>query len=206
MKHHDDDLESALAARDELVKRSTENEARAQKITHLKNERDAARAVLDSLMRSEAESLTNWARSGADGERPHADSQARERALRRLANAEEAARAVDIVLAELQSVQVELAREAGAVQERINTARARHLTQMRTHLEREIRELEDRLEASRRVSHGLYQAAHAADGRVAGLAENAIFAERNSWLGARESAIEAATASRWAQVASALPA
>lgn len=201
----DREIVNATEARDAIIRRSEALSERAARLTAMKAERDQAQAEIDALMRADAASLCEWARSGANGKPPAPDIRAREAAVRKLASAQQSAQSVDSVLDELHRESLSLSREMEEAQQQVRTATANYLARLHAEHMAEQRQLEDRLDVSRAICAGIFQTTHRNHAQIAGEAARVAEVARVEWMNSRNDAVDLAIAQQWAKITSTLP-
>ena len=202
----DKNLQNATAEREKIFRRAAELAERAAHLTAAKAQRDQAQAEVDALMREDAAALTEWARAGANGKPPASDTRAREAASRKLANATEAARAVDSAIAELEAENAALARELDPANMRVKMAAAHYLVGVHKEHLAELHALEDQLEAKRAITGAVLQTAFDNFAPIASEATKSADTARLAWISRRDGEVRAVIEAEWSKIAATLPA
>lgn len=198
-------LRAAIAKREEVREKDAKIAQRRSLLEAAKSERDQAQAALDSLMRSDAEALTAWAKAGATGKQPAIDTRARQAALQRLANATEAARAIDEALGELDEEHLRTASEMKTAQEGVRLARAHYLAALLTDITAKARQIEDEREIYDALRAGLNRLLTDADAPTCGSVAAALENVRVEWINGRNAAMQVEINRRWRELVGELP-
>ncbi len=199
-------LRAAIAQREKVSEKDRKIAERHRSLEAAKSERDQAQAALDELMRNDKETLTEWARSGAKGTPPLIDAKARDAALRRLANATEAARAIDEALRELDEEHLRTASEMKAAQDAVRLARAHYLAALFAAITAKARQIEDEREIHDALRAGLNRLLIDADAPTCGSVTAALEKARVEWINDRNAAMQLEINRRWRELVGELPA
>ena len=200
---HDND---AFARRADLQRRARELTENLARLTAVKNERDTARTALDDITRKDAEMLAAWATNGAKGEPPVSDQKGRTAAAQKLAAAEAQAAAVDQAIEKLTQQHGVLHAELQNVGREILVLRAQHLGRLLTDITARRREIEDERAVTDAIAGRLQSELFATDPRTGGDVTSELESLRVGWLNTRGAQIDAAVASRMADLAKDFPA